>query len=199
MLLGESGNKNYSTSAICFFVGKLFTIIVIELISFAKCKLGCFPVSNRIDCLIVCMKPEHNYTLCCTYIKKQSPCATLSTKTYLKFEVSLMFLSQCCYHEYLGRKIRDYWLAWGIWNAPRGLSFSLASLKTRTSDLSVLLCICSRDDRAACLVHYKRHWTLLVNCQRPAFSLGVSQHMHKRRNLLKLELDWSPKLRDNYK
>ena len=36
------------------------------------------------------------------------------------------------------------------------------------------------------------------NCQRPVFSLGVSQHMHKITNLWKFELDWSSKLRDNY-
>ena len=36
------------------------------------------------------------------------------------------------------------------------------------------------------------------NCQRPVFSLGVSQHMHKITNLWKFELDWSSELRDNY-
>ena len=36
------------------------------------------------------------------------------------------------------------------------------------------------------------------NCQRPVFSLSVSQHMHKITNLLKkLWLSWSSKLRDN--
>ena len=35
------------------------------------------------------------------------------------------------------------------------------------------------------------------NCQRPVFSLGVSQHMHKITNLWKFELNWSSKLRDN--
>ena len=37
------------------------------------------------------------------------------------------------------------------------------------------------------------------NCQRPVFSLGVSQHtcMHKITNLRKCELNWSSKLRDN--
>ena len=34
--------------------------------------------------------------------------------------------------------------------------------------------------------------------QRPVFSLGVSQHMHKITNLWKFELDWSSELRDNY-
>ena len=34
------------------------------------------------------------------------------------------------------------------------------------------------------------------NCQRPVFSLGVSQHMHKVTNVWKLELNWSSKLRD---
>ena len=34
------------------------------------------------------------------------------------------------------------------------------------------------------------------NCQRPVFSLGVSQHMHKITNLWKFELNWSSKLRD---
>ena len=36
------------------------------------------------------------------------------------------------------------------------------------------------------------------NCQRPVFSLGVSQHMHKITNLWKFELNRSSKLRDNY-
>ena len=35
------------------------------------------------------------------------------------------------------------------------------------------------------------------NCQRPVFSLGVSQHMHKITSLLKFELNWSSKLREN--
>ena len=37
------------------------------------------------------------------------------------------------------------------------------------------------------------------NCQRPVFSLGVSQHMHKITNLGKFKLNRSSKLRDNYK
>ena len=36
------------------------------------------------------------------------------------------------------------------------------------------------------------------NCQRPVFSLGVYQRMHKITNLLKFGLNWSSKLRDNY-
>ena len=35
------------------------------------------------------------------------------------------------------------------------------------------------------------------NCQRPVFSLGVSQHMHKISSLWKFKLNWSSKLRDN--
>ena len=35
------------------------------------------------------------------------------------------------------------------------------------------------------------------NCQRPVFSLCVSQHMHKIINLWKFELNWSWKLPDN--
>ncbi len=35
------------------------------------------------------------------------------------------------------------------------------------------------------------------NCQRPVFSLGVSQHMHKITNLWKFELNWSSELRNN--
>ena len=35
------------------------------------------------------------------------------------------------------------------------------------------------------------------NCQRPVFSLGVSQYKHKITNLWKFELDWSSELRDN--
>ena len=35
------------------------------------------------------------------------------------------------------------------------------------------------------------------NCQRPVFSRGVSQHIHKITNLWKFELGWSSKLRDN--
>ena len=34
------------------------------------------------------------------------------------------------------------------------------------------------------------------NCQRLAFLLGVSQHIHKITNLWKFELDWSSKLRE---
>ena len=36
------------------------------------------------------------------------------------------------------------------------------------------------------------------NCQRPFFSLGVYQHLHKITNLWKFELDWSSELQDNY-
>ena len=35
------------------------------------------------------------------------------------------------------------------------------------------------------------------NCQRPVFSLNVSQHMHKITNQWKFEVNWSSKLRDN--
>ena len=35
------------------------------------------------------------------------------------------------------------------------------------------------------------------NCQRPVFSLGVSQHMHQISNLCKFELNWSSKLRES--
>ena len=35
------------------------------------------------------------------------------------------------------------------------------------------------------------------NCQRLAFTVGVSQHMHKITNLLKFELNWSLNLGDN--
>ena len=34
-------------------------------------------------------------------------------------------------------------------------------------------------------------------CQRPVFSLGLSQHMHKITNLLKFELNWSSELGEN--
>ena len=37
----------------------------------------------------------------------------------------------------------------------------------------------------------------ISNCQRPVFSLDVSQHMHKITNLWKFELDWLSKLREN--
>ena len=37
------------------------------------------------------------------------------------------------------------------------------------------------------------------NCKRPVFSHGVSQHMYKKTNLWKFELNWSSKLRDNNK
>ena len=36
-------------------------------------------------------------------------------------------------------------------------------------------------------------------CQRPVFSLGVSQHKHKITSLWKFELNWSSKLRENDK
>ena len=35
------------------------------------------------------------------------------------------------------------------------------------------------------------------NCQRPVFSLGVSQHKHKITNLWKYGLDWSLDLQEN--
>ena len=35
------------------------------------------------------------------------------------------------------------------------------------------------------------------NCQRPVFSLRVSQHKHKITSLWKFELNWSSKLREN--
>ena len=35
------------------------------------------------------------------------------------------------------------------------------------------------------------------NCQRPVFSLGVSQHKHKITSLWKFELNWSSQLREN--
>ena len=34
-------------------------------------------------------------------------------------------------------------------------------------------------------------------CQRPVFSLSVSQHMHDITNMLKFELNWSSKLQEN--
>ena len=37
----------------------------------------------------------------------------------------------------------------------------------------------------------QRHWSTFGNCQRPVFSLGVSQQMHKITNI------WSSKLQDN--
>ena len=48
---------------------------------------------------------------------------------------------------------------------------------------------------------WKKGWDLktldtIGNCQRPIFSFGVSQHMHKIRILWKLELKRSPKLWD---
>ena len=38
---------------------------------------------------------------------------------------------------------------------------------------------------------------MIGGCQRPVFSLGVSQHMHKITNLWKFELNWSSKLQEN--
>ena len=52
-------------------------------------------------------------------------------------------------------------------------------------------------------LNYKRYQVPLKtldtigNCQRPVFSLGVSQHMHTITNLRKFELNQSSKLRDN--
>ena len=39
---------------------------------------------------------------------------------------------------------------------------------------------------------------IIDKCQRPHFSLCVTQHMHKITNVWKFELDWLSKLRDNY-
>jgi hypothetical protein len=59
------------------------------------------------------------------------------------------------------------------------------------------------------MAHFRKHGSELValvrlktldtigNCQRPVFSLRVSQHMHKTTNLWKFELNRSSKLRDN--
>ena len=48
------------------------------------------------------------------------------------------------------------------------------------------------------LLNLKPVDTIGNNCQRPVFSLCVSQHIHKITNLWKFELDWSLELRDNY-
>ena len=45
-------------------------------------------------------------------------------------------------------------------------------------------------------IYLKGRYTI-GNCQRPVFSLGVSQHMHKITNLWTFELNWSSKLREN--
>ena len=47
--------------------------------------------------------------------------------------------------------------------------------------------------------HYQKYTDpdTIGNCQRPVFSLSVSQHMHKITILWKFELNWSSKLRDN--
>ena len=44
---------------------------------------------------------------------------------------------------------------------------------------------------------YLKTVATIGNCQRPVFSPGVSQHMHKITNLWKFELNRSSKLRDN--
>ena len=43
----------------------------------------------------------------------------------------------------------------------------------------------------------KDAWTLMVNCQKPVFSLGVSQQVHKITNLWKFDCNWLSQLRDN--
>ena len=50
--------------------------------------------------------------------------------------------------------------------------------------------------------HIKKQYALktldtIDNCYTPVFSLGVSQHMHEITNLLKFELNWLSKSRDN--
>ena len=50
-----------------------------------------------------------------------------------------------------------------------------------------------------CSSSYLKTVDTIGNCQRPVFSLGVSQHMHKITNLWKFELDWSSELRDMMK
>ena len=51
-------------------------------------------------------------------------------------------------------------------------------------------------DYQQCLVSLKERYGF-GNCQRPVFSLGVSQHKHKITNLWKFGLNWSSKLREN--
>ena len=50
-----------------------------------------------------------------------------------------------------------------------------------------------------CWYMYRALKTLetIGNCQRPVFSLGVAQHLHKITNLWKFEVNRSSKLRDN--
>ena len=45
---------------------------------------------------------------------------------------------------------------------------------------------------------FKGRYTI-GSCQRPVFSLGVSQHIHKLTNLWKFELNWSSKFGENGK
>ena len=51
-------------------------------------------------------------------------------------------------------------------------------------------------DRYIHCIDGSRHWTK-GSCQRPVFSLGVSQNMHKITNLWKRGLIWSLKLQDS--
>ena len=44
---------------------------------------------------------------------------------------------------------------------------------------------------------YSKKLDTIGNCQRPVFSLCVSQHMHKVTNLRIFELNWSSNLREN--
>ena len=48
-----------------------------------------------------------------------------------------------------------------------------------------------------CVLTWLKAVDTIGNCQRPVFSLVVSQHMHKIRNLWKFELNRSPTFQDN--
>ena len=84
-----------------------------------------------------------------------------------------------------------YLTVWGFsWNNFSGVF--LPHLRPKLSFLVFSLWV-------SWLVQWLKTLDTIGNCQRPVFSLGVSQHMQKITNLWKFELNCSSKLWDNNK
>ena len=67
-----------------------------------------------------------------------------------------------------------------------------------TLSINKIDCTCTDLGTKRVKTNHLKIMDTIGNCQRPVFSLGVSQHMDKITNLWKFELDWSSELRDNY-
>ena len=97
-----------------------------------------------------------------------SPCVEWS-KCYYSYNVMAFVLIASVQSAHTFTHAKNEWLDKNFWIIN---SINSAGLKLKTLDT-------------------------IGNCQRPVFSLGVSQHLHKTTNLCKFELDLSSKLRNN--